>query len=510
MAAMADGYGGHPPPPVVDKGKAPLDQISEGLHHVEGSSGAPPASKTTTPATHGGATTSSASGGLFPAPNPNPRSDAPVNPTWRTSNRGRFKPMRTGQNSTQVRRLSQPVIDTSAVGHGDLNQPQNVPFPLAARHVAPPYVKVPFVQPPSFHYGHEGHVAFNQGYYPNNVGFNFPNATGYGQHFGYVNGNAVANWAYSELMVSGQQLGFDGLPTWHGPSAQPMGFHNLPGQNVNNAAASNGTGAERTRPGHVAGFTSAIPQNESEPLNNPTVATIVLLPQQNSNTPTENPMKSFAAAVAGTAPLPNLRPNNVFTSAPSPYPELALGQLAGDVAVGGFVRAHALGAGEFGLIPSLDITPSKLVVDGKPFLELTDEDVARAEDLFRHSVIIKFWGIRPPLEVVHADVLNNWGIMGRFIMGLRDQKTLLVRFELESNMVMALSRDALTIKDSAFKVFRWQHIANGAYDAAISPIWVCSAETSREILVSGVHESNWGLHWEIPACGLADGYFGQT
>lgn len=41
--------------------------------------------------------------------------------------------------------------------------------------------------------------------------------------------------------------------------------------------------------------------------------------------------------------------------------------------------------------------------------------------------------------------------MGRFIMGLRDQETLLVHFELESDMLMALSTDASMIKDSALQ-----------------------------------------------------------
>lgn len=130
----------------------------------------------------------------------------------------------------------------------------------------------------------------------------------------------------------------------------------------------------------------------------------------------------------GTALLPNLQPDSVFTDDPSPYPDLALGQLAGDATLGGFVHAHAMAAGEFGLISSLPITLLKSTVDGKPILELTDEDVTMAEDLFCFAIVIKFWGICPPLEVVHADVSKNWDLMGRFIMRLRDQKTLLVWF----------------------------------------------------------------------------------
>lgn len=54
-------------------------------------------------------------------------------------------------------------------------------------------------------------------------------------------------------------------------------------------------------------------------------------------------------------------------------------------------------------------------------------------------MVIKFWGTHPSLEAVQSDVSKNWGLMGRFVMGLCDQKTLLVRFELESDMLMAMS-----------------------------------------------------------------------
>lgn len=107
---------------------------------------------------------------------------------------------------------------------------------------------------------------------------------------------------------------------------------------------------------------------------------------------------------------------------------------------------------EFGLIPNLLITPIKSTVDGKTVLELTNEDVALAKDLFGFSILIKILGVHPPLEVVHSGVSKNWRLMGHFIMGLHDQKTLLVRFELESDMLTAMSRDSLMIKDSAFKV----------------------------------------------------------
>lgn len=57
-------------------------------------------------------------------------------------------------------------------------------------------------------------------------------------------------------------------------------------------------------------------------------------------------------------------------------------------------------------------------------------------------------------------------------MGLRDNRTLLVRFEHASDMVMALSRDQTSIGDDTFKVFRWAHCMNGDFDAAITPVWI--------------------------------------
>lgn len=87
----------------------------------------------------------------------------------------------------------------------------------------------------------------------------------------------------------------------------------------------------------------------------------------------------------GTVPLPYLKPNGVLNADPSPYHNITLGQLAGDVTSGGYVKAHAMASGNFGLIPNLNITPTMTVVDGKPVLELTDDDIALAEDLFRHE-----------------------------------------------------------------------------------------------------------------------------
>lgn len=115
--------------------------------------------------------------------------------------------------------------------------------------------------------------------------------------------------------------------------------------------------------------------NESRPSNYASVQNIVPLPPLNPNVRVRNPLKSFAAKVSDTAPLPNLRPDSVFNADTSPYANLSLGQLADDVTLGGFVCAHAMVAGEFDLVPNLHITLLKSVVDGKLVLELIDKDV---------------------------------------------------------------------------------------------------------------------------------------
>lgn len=71
---------------------------------------------------------------------------------------------------------------------------------------------------------------------------------------------------------------------------------------------------------------------------------------------------------------------------------------------GGFVCAHAMDAGEFGLLPSLHITPVRSTVDGNPVLEPSDKDIAITEEVFNFAVVIKFWGTRPPHEVVRTDI----------------------------------------------------------------------------------------------------------
>lgn len=61
--------------------------------------------------------------------------------------------------------------------------------------------------------------------------------------------------------------------------------------------------------------------------------------------------------------------------------------------------------------------------------------------MFDTTVIIKFWKDGPPLDQIYRDNVERWGVVGRFIMGLRENRTLLFRFENASDMLMALSRD---------------------------------------------------------------------
>lgn len=98
--------------------------------------------------------------------------------------------------------------------------------------------------------------------------------------------------------------------------------------------------------------------------------------------------------------------------------------------------------------------------------------------------------------------------MGRFIMGLRDQKTLLIHFELESDVLMALSRDSLTIKDWAFKVYRWKHISYGSYDARISPVWIALPRLPErywfpEFLLAIGNSVGKFIHVDLPTVTLA-------
>lgn len=112
---------------------------------------------------------------------------------------------------------------------------------------------------------------------------------------------------------------------------------------------------------------------------------------------------------------------------PSPYQNLCYGQITGDITHPGFVKLHAMGAGEFGLIPNLPIKPMKFIVDGKTMLELSGPDVV-AEFMFHSMVIIKFYRERLTLDTIYFDMVKKWRIVGKFVVDLRDNRTLFVRF----------------------------------------------------------------------------------
>lgn len=484
---MATGHGAMgAPASVSNKGKAPLVQPSEALNQEGGPSGAPSTAQNQPPVIPVVAQPLSALSGQIPAANGNPRSNCSRGSTWQHRERGNGQQTRTRQQAPPVRRPDHLAADTS-IGNGKF-PPLTSNFirypPASARHVELPHV-MPNSNFAAQH--HSGQPIIDCQVAGQSInGLHRDNWNGLApMEFGHVVPQALYfNQAcqnfFEPTYMAGQWSNMcDVLPKDYFIPAGHVG-----GQVANGShgatyfqqpmAASHG-GSQQFKEGDTDGWVGqsfdrqhVANPNYPEPSDNATAH----LPNRNPTVNDQSAGKSFAAAVASSAPFSHLHINGEFTADPSPYPQLALGQIAGDVTKGGFVRSHALDAGEFGLLPNLNINPNKSVVDGKPVLELSDEDVAHAEDFFINTAVIKFWGTRPPLEMVHADVVKNWGVMGRFVMGLRDQKTLLIRFELESNLLMALSRDSNTIKDSSFKVFRWKHVADGSYDAVITPVWV--------------------------------------
>lgn len=57
-------------------------------------------------------------------------------------------------------------------------------------------------------------------------------------------------------------------------------------------------------------------------------------------------------------------------------------------------------------------------------------------------------------------------------MGLLDSCTLLLRFALESDKVLALIKDSNYLKNFPFKIYRWNKIFNSKEDASFAPVWV--------------------------------------
>lgn len=216
-------------------------------------------------------------------------------------------------------------------------------------------------------------------------GVNQPGNTGLGQpiNYGQVDGLSV-NGHVAEH-VYGQNFNgqfFNGNILSH-----QMDARHLSGPSFNGRQPGPPLNGLPPRSEHVAAVNG---QNESRPSVHADIRSNMHHQPPEAPEPVQNTDLNFAEAARGTAPLPYLKPSSYFNADPSPYHNLALGQLGGDVTKGGFVKAHAIAAGDFGLIPSLNITPAKTIVDGKPVLELTDDDVAKAEDLFRNAVVIKF------------------------------------------------------------------------------------------------------------------------
>lgn len=207
----------------------------------------------------------------------------------------------------------------------------------------------------------DGHVAHQRGMHLNSADVNFFSPMGIGhvdQQYGNLIGNAdwagihpmgfqhVANMyenylaGWNHLYGSGHVAGqpgifgynymgkpisnghvdgqhFNGDTAHNSHLAQPMATRQLSDQGVNSLLAGPPNSVVYTGFEHVSGHTGQTAGNESRPSNMYSVNPTASLQPPNPNIPVRNPLKSFAAAIAGTAPLPHLCPDSEFTVDPS-------------------------------------------------------------------------------------------------------------------------------------------------------------------------------------------------
>lgn len=111
--------------------------------------------------------------------------------------------------------------------------------------------------------------------------------------------------------------------------------------------------------------------------------------------------------------------------------------------------------------------------EGKPSICFSGAEIGACEKRFEHSVIAKFTVGRPRLAEIQKAFQSSWATTGRVsISAVWDSRHLLVIFDSEDDVRVALASSLNKVGHALFRRFRWHPDYNPKRESATSTIWV--------------------------------------
>lgn len=96
---------------------------------------------------------------------------------------------------------------------------------------------------------------------------------------------------------------------------------------------------------------------------------------------------------------------------------------------------------------------------------------ARAKTIFENSNVLKFCDGQPSLAM-STSISSSYKLIGYLSKGLLDSRTLLLWFQLASDVVVSLLRETKMINTSPFRMYRWNICSNSREYGPLTLVWI--------------------------------------
>lgn len=111
--------------------------------------------------------------------------------------------------------------------------------------------------------------------------------------------------------------------------------------------------------------------------------------------------------------------------------------------------------------------------DGCPSISFTGAEIGACEKLFEHSIVAKFTVGRPNLPEIQKAFVSQWRIAGRAsLSSIWDSRHVLIVFDSEDDVRVALSSSLNKVGHAYFRLFRWFPDYNPKQESTVKTVWV--------------------------------------
>lgn len=111
-------------------------------------------------------------------------------------------------------------------------------------------------------------------------------------------------------------------------------------------------------------------------------------------------------------------------------------------------------------------------VDGQSGFVFTEAEMARADEDFCFTLVLKFLQSRPSIDVIRLAVVKTWGLLEIPTISFMDAHHVFIKLNFERDFVHEWAREGRVIDGCSFWLFRWTKDFDLKKEPTLAPQWI--------------------------------------